>query len=192
MEWLIADTHFGHKNILDFEGRPFETIEEMNQGLIQAWNQSVSNTDTVYMLGDLSLSGPKLLEEILVQLNGNIILIKGNHDKDKIMKKLLAKGLIYEYHPVGLLMKRDKVSYYLTHYPFSIGERPNLANISGHIHSNENDYINQFNVGVDSHLSKIYCEANDLPFGSPLPFKYVEQNAQTVSNQIALRYLKEE
>ncbi|MBP5230316.1 MAG: hydrolase, partial [Clostridia bacterium] len=53
MVYFIADTHFGHKNILRICGRPFETIEEMNETLIRNWNERVRGSDTVYIVGDM-------------------------------------------------------------------------------------------------------------------------------------------
>ena len=53
MFYYIADPHFGHENILKMCGRPFDTIEEMNEAMIAAWNERVTGNDTVFILGDL-------------------------------------------------------------------------------------------------------------------------------------------
>lgn len=52
MNYYIADTHFGHKNILTLCNRPFESIEQMNLTLIENWNSKVKNNDHIYILGD--------------------------------------------------------------------------------------------------------------------------------------------
>jgi calcineurin-like phosphoesterase family protein len=85
--FFTADHHFGHVNILKYEdalrrngfGRRFQTVEEMDEFLIDQWNATVSPGDTVYHLGDLAFK-LRAIEEILPYLNGSIILIVGNHD----------------------------------------------------------------------------------------------------------------
>ena len=78
--FYISDTHFGHKNILKYDARPYFTVEEMDADLIKRWNSVVKKDDTVYHLGDFSWLKPDGEHEILRQLNGNKILIRGNHD----------------------------------------------------------------------------------------------------------------
>ena len=53
MVFFTADTHFGHRNVIRFCDRPFETIEEMDETLIRNWNARVTGRDSVYILGDL-------------------------------------------------------------------------------------------------------------------------------------------
>lgn len=78
--FYISDTHFGHKNILKYDNRPYFTVAEMDADLIKRWNNAVKPTDTVYHLGDFSWLKPVEESEILQQLNGTKILIRGNHD----------------------------------------------------------------------------------------------------------------
>lgn len=78
--FYISDTHFGHKNILKYDNRPYFTVAEMDADLIKRWNNAVKSTDTVYHLGDFSWLKPAEESEILQRLNGTKILIRGNHD----------------------------------------------------------------------------------------------------------------
>ena len=79
--WVIADTHFGHFNVIEYSQRPFKTVEEMDKILIQNWNNRVSKEDIVYMLGDFTLSrNLDYIKSIVEQLNGKIVLVMGNHD----------------------------------------------------------------------------------------------------------------
>lgn len=78
--FYISDTHFGHKNILKYDNRPYFTVAEMDADLIKRWNGAVKPTDTVYHLGDFSWLKPAEESAILQQLNGTKILIRGNHD----------------------------------------------------------------------------------------------------------------
>ncbi len=77
----IADWHYGHKNVLALDNRPFKTVKEMNEALVNNWNVEVKPEDTVYALGDMFLCKPKEAAEVLKQLNGRKVLVKGNHDR---------------------------------------------------------------------------------------------------------------
>jgi calcineurin-like phosphoesterase family protein len=89
--FVIADTHWGHKNILSFlrddgtPGRPgFSSVEEMDEIMIQNWNSVVKNdNDRVYHLGDVTFDYSKFCNEIAPRLKGQKRLIIGNHDKLK-------------------------------------------------------------------------------------------------------------
>ena len=78
--FYISDLHFGHKNIIAFDNRPFKTVEEMDEVLISNWNQTVSSGDHVYILGDLCWGKAKDWPAVLERLSGNKHLIRGNHD----------------------------------------------------------------------------------------------------------------
>ena len=80
--FFTGDLHFGHKNVLTFDNRPFATVDEMDAELIRRWNNKVGKGDLVYVLGDLIWKSrindaPALIKS----LNGQNILIKGNHDR---------------------------------------------------------------------------------------------------------------
>lgn len=86
--YITSDQHFNHKNILRYQAktRPFDSIEEMNEGLIERHNELVKPTDHVYYLGDFAFAGKQKTEETLQRLNGRKFYIFGNHDK--VMKKM--------------------------------------------------------------------------------------------------------
>lgn len=65
MIYFTSDLHFGHRNVIRFDNRPFSSVEEMDAALIERWNQKVSNEDAVYVLGDLSWHGDQKTCEIL-------------------------------------------------------------------------------------------------------------------------------
>lgn len=159
--YFTSDQHFRHNNILKFENRPYSSIEEMEEELINSWNSTVSKNDIVYHLGDFVFGGITKWREVLPKLNGRIILIKGNHDNDKVVRKALSEGLIDELHMVGHYFKHEKNEFWLTHYPMEIGLRPNKWSIHGHIHSTPSRHVNQINVGVDSGVV-------NRAFGSPI------------------------
>ena len=82
--WFSSDTHFDHKNIIKYCGRPFKTVEEMNEKIIENWNKTVKEDDIVFFLGDLAFRGK--IKDFKKRLNGQIIHIKGNHDSSKDVK----------------------------------------------------------------------------------------------------------
>lgn len=136
MIYLISDTHFNHKNILRYCNRPFKSIEDMNSVLIENWNNVVSKKDTIYHLGDFAWGNKETVSKLLSKLNGNKILIKGNHDR-KSCKWYLECGI--EVCLDGGILLNDK--YLLTHKP--IGS--SFVNIHGHIHNDiigDNKHIN--------------------------------------------------
>lgn len=95
--WFTSDLHFWHKNICKYCNRPYETIEEMNQGIIDNWNSVVKEDDTVFVLGDLGFCGIEKLRPLMSQLKGKIILIQGNHDSDYVMSTLYHEKIINNF-----------------------------------------------------------------------------------------------
>lgn len=80
MNFYIADMHFGHKNVIRYDNRPFDSIEEMDKAMITLWNETVGDNDVVYILGDFSWYKEEKTAFILGCLKGHKVLIKGNHD----------------------------------------------------------------------------------------------------------------
>ena len=93
--FFTSDLHFNHKNLLHLgQGRPFKTIEEHDEAIIQNWNSVVTKSDLVYILGDVSLGCPQeKLIDYFKRLNGAKHLIIGNHDRKKEMAALLNNNL---------------------------------------------------------------------------------------------------
>ena len=134
MFYFIADPHFGHRNVLKLCDRPFATIEEMNETIIQNWNSRVKGSDTVCILGDLFFVC-KEPEPILKRLLGKKRLIVGNHDSSWMSK------CDYEKYFVSiddfLQISDGKHSLTLCHYPMlSWKHQSRSFMIHGHIHAN--------------------------------------------------------
>lgn len=126
--FVTADTHFGHKKILEFESvhRPFKTIEEHDEELIRRWNEVVGPKDTVWHLGDV-LFGQEAFKT-LGRLNGNKKLIMGNHDGYSTCQYLKY------FIKVLAAVRYDKCL--LTHIPIHPDQFHRfLGNIHGHLHS---------------------------------------------------------
>ena len=142
MTWFISDTHFNHENIIEYCNRPFANAEEMNRYIINQWNNIVDKNDLVYHLGDFALQSDKeAVINLVNQLNGNIILILGNHDRHG-KQWFLDCGFV-EVHKSLIIS-----NYLLSHRPQTVDKlAENMVNIHGHIHNydkglDKNKYIN--------------------------------------------------
>jgi calcineurin-like phosphoesterase family protein len=153
--WLTSDTHFGHTGVCRYvkpDGaklRPWTDPEEMDEAMVKLWNDRVKPNDRVYHLGDVVINKQHL--SILDRLNGEKILIRGNHD---IFPD-------HEYHEYF----RDLKAYHVmpgiifSHIPiYSEGMDRFTINIHGHLHSNRVHKIK----GVDTKTDKlIYSDEID-------------------------------
>lgn len=135
--YYISDLHFHHPKAIDMDERPFTDLEDMHQQLISKWNKKVSETDTVYILGDFSFcKQAEIVNELLKMLKGKKILIRGNHDYflDKEgFDKDLFEG-IYDYLRIVDLKQR----VILCHYPIAVWDCSHWGSIHlyGHVHGN--------------------------------------------------------
>lgn len=86
MNYYIGDLHFGHKNILKYDGSPFGTIEERDKYIIEKWKNKIKENDHVYILGDVGCKNIEYTIECAEQLTGHLHLLVGNHDK-KLLKQ---------------------------------------------------------------------------------------------------------
>ena len=136
MIYFISDLHFGHKNIINFSGESFSSIEERDETIIKNWNETVTNKDTVYVLGDISWRSQEETEAIFERLKGTIYIIQGNHDSPKMLSELKDKKLIKDFMSYYEI-NEDKKKYVLFHYPIEEWNKifNNSALIHGHIHS---------------------------------------------------------
>lgn len=88
--WFISDTHFNHANFLNFlnehgeQIRKFSSVEEMNEVMIENWNEVVKDDDKIYHLGDVSMANVTAFHNVMRRLKGKKTLIMGNHDDYKM------------------------------------------------------------------------------------------------------------
>ena len=147
--WLISDTHFGHEKTCTVfkraDGsplRPFSCAEEMDEFMIKAWNERVRPNDKVYHLGDVVINRKFL--HILGRLNGDKVLIRGNHDIFKLE----------DYTPYfrdirGYDVKNGMI---LSHVPIHLESISRFGcNIHGHLHANRVMKVN----GIDKKTGEL-------------------------------------
>jgi calcineurin-like phosphoesterase family protein len=135
--FITSDTHFGHANIIKYANRPFDSVEEMNEALVENWNSVVKQGDKVYHLGDVTMNSKAL--DIMTRLNGRKCLIKGNHDTQRLK--------FYTPHFYDIRGSHELGNFILTHIPVAIEQKLRYpsGNIHGHLHEqNMNDpwYLN--------------------------------------------------
>jgi len=143
-DFFTSDHHFGHKNIIKYCNRPFDSVEDMNHGLMSLWNETVTPEDNVYVIGDVFLCKTKLIRETINKLNGKKILIMGNHDKSPNVMKTLFDEVYYKYN----YNLPDGTPVVLQHHP---NEERDYLQIHGHVHAGEPMQRNRINVCVDLH-----------------------------------------
>lgn len=158
--YLISDCHFNHSNIIKY-GRPFSSIEEMNETIVSNWNDTVGEEDIVYVLGDFFMGKSDGIEPILSRLRGHIKLIRGNHDTDARLKKYQELGV--EYLGTNSFITYKGKIFILNHFPLVDKafydaiinrDRTDIVFCYGHVHEKpihweENPYA-LFHVGVDT------------------------------------------
>lgn len=169
MLYITSDNHFNHRNIVEFCNRPFRTLDghpdlpAMNQHMIRSWNSRVTNSDTVIHGGDFGMGSWKEWAGIRAQLNGQIVLVRGNHDRK--LESWLRPGDV----AVDYFYTRD--GYFITHVPPHYGDHagrygelavhpvPLEAHtiLCGHVHNSwaetevvlDGRKIKCYNIGVD-------------------------------------------
>lgn len=161
-KFVTADTHFGHANILKFSAatRPWNSADEMDEALINAWNNKVSPDDIVYHLGDFAMCGFQKAMSIAEQLNGEIVLIRGNHDqifrKDQNIQKALSSGKfssIVDYHEIRLPDEANRPqTIVMSHYAMRVWNKSHYGSymLFGHSHGSLKGEGRSVDVGIDS------------------------------------------
>lgn len=104
MQFVTADFHFDHENIIKYTGRPFPNKQEMNEALIKNFNAQVESKDTVFIVGDVSLGSQNIARGHLSRLNGHHVLIRGNHDSRSLT---IIRSLIISYSSLRMLLMHD-------------------------------------------------------------------------------------
>lgn len=160
MDYFISDTHFGHKKVIGYCNRPFKTVQEMNDGMVEIWNNRITDADRVFVVGDVFLMDPKDATPIIKSLNGYKILVAGNHDRSE--KTMLACGFD-EYHKEYNYELDGFGPGLIKHYPLPdtvIADRGYNFMVHGHIHNPPMIRGLKINVAVDVNNFKPVSKLN--------------------------------
>jgi calcineurin-like phosphoesterase family protein len=163
--FVTADLHLNHTNIIKYCGRPFSSVEDMNRTILDNWYSTISEEDTVYILGDFWWNPRKeypLYQEFFTDMGypgsppGKKILIRGNHDKaidewlfDMVYDLYTISIDIGEGYPVPLVM---------SHYAMRVWDCSHYGSfhLFGHSHGTLDGYGRSIDVGVDTNEFKPY------------------------------------
>jgi len=171
--FFTSDTHFGHRNIIRYCNRPFESVSEMGRELIRRWNAVVREEDEVWHLGDFSLSADvERVRSWFGQLNGayiNLLALYDHHDGYWLRE--LHKGAMYQFGPVFPWYTRsggvvvlyppivtgvyEEVTLALSHFPMRDWDRKRhgALHLHGHSHGRVRSLKHALDVGVDTPLA---------------------------------------
>lgn len=146
--FVCSDMHFGHANIIKYCNRPFRDVDHMDEALIENWNEVVRPGDLVYHLGDFCWGADAT--KYTSRLNGDIVNIRGNHDRGAIYAKAFYRqideaivpwmdGLVYMNHYPVWMYQYDAAGGELwrSHQDRSPGVKHVL--LYGHVHNGEED-----------------------------------------------------
>jgi calcineurin-like phosphoesterase family protein len=180
--FLVSDTHFGHKGVCHFtrnDGvtklRPFDTPEEMDEFMVEAWNAKVRPNDKVYHLGDVVINRKAL--GIMRRLNGDKVLIRGNHDifRDDEYREHFRE--LRAYHVMnGMILSHIPI------HPESLGRFG--VNIHGHTHANRvmlPGFNGKITDIVDTRYHCVCVEQTDF---APILFEDVVKRIEAEGGQI--------
>lgn len=132
--FYTSDLHFGHGNIIAFDGRPFKSLKEMEDTIISRWNERVQPGDRVYILGDFCWNTGDEWKRLLNLLNGEKHLILGNHDGRRMpsdVRKFFAS--ISDYKEIN----DDGRTVIMSHYPmpfYRADYGDDVYHLYGHVH----------------------------------------------------------
>lgn len=145
--FVTSDAHFGHVNIIRYCNRPFASVTQMNDAMIERWNKRVGLDDRIYFLGDFAM-GPKVdpvfIASVLLQLNGQKIIILGNHDQpSKYGPGLRAVVADYRIEDTEIMdaqihvARIDGKNFVMCHFPIAEweGRHHGSIHLHGHVHT---------------------------------------------------------
>lgn len=154
MIFFTSDLHLGHANIIKYCDRPFSSVEEMDEALIRNWNDKITDSDDVYILGDFAFHGGVAKAG---RLKGRKHLVIGNHDL-RWLKAYREAGVfewMKDYHELKLKppVVQERQMIVMFHYSMRVWNKSHHGSwhLFGHSHGNLAGLGKSFDIGVDSH-----------------------------------------
>lgn len=156
MDKFIADVHFGHFGVIEFDDRPFSSVEEMDDAMIKLWNENVYYDDNVWIVGDFCYHSAEPPEWYLSKLRGVKHLIVGNHDIS-LLKNKKALGY-FEDVKQSIVLNLNGQMVYICHFPMAEwnGMYHGWWHMYGHLH-NSNNEAQQFMLRKERALNISAC-----------------------------------
>ena len=150
--YFTSDIHFGDERIMKLCDRPFSTTQEMDEYIVSKWNDKVSPSDIVWILGD-SVSLEHFNKDILNRLNGKINLLVGNHDisahgqiMDNTKVNVFVESFLYFDNTIFPHMKISGHNVVMCHYPIMEwnGIEQGWIHLYGHIHNKNLPLVKEY------------------------------------------------
>ena len=157
--YFTSDLHLGHKNIIEYTGRPYKNIDEMDEVLISNWNARVTAYDEVYILGDVALCPVDRAIQCLRRMNGIKYLVEGNHDYRNLKNPEFKSQFVWVKPIFELELADDEVRkgrrrIVMCHYAMRVWNKSHHGSyhLYGHSHGSLPDDPNalSMDVGVDA------------------------------------------
>ena len=161
--FFTSDLHFRHGNIIKYCKRPFETVQEQTEKLIENWNKTVPDTATVFILGDFAFATKNQWRGFLNRMTGKKYLILGNHDRHEDIPVEMFEDIV-DLAKVSIKIKdHEWKTFILSHRPILCWEGRNDGSIMlyGHVHTCSNPEVEET---IDSELVK-FMPKNSLDVG---------------------------
>lgn len=182
MIYVTSDFHLGHNQLFIYEPRGYKSIEEHDNKIIENWNNTINEDDTVYILGDLMLGDNELGMKRLQSMPGRKLIILGNHDTDR-RKELYSSLDNITVLGYAWMIKEFGLTFYLSHYPTITSpcdiDKPlktRVINLCGHTHTQ--DRWNDWDKGLIYH-----CEL-DAHNCFPIPLEQIVQEIKNKRSEI--------
>jgi calcineurin-like phosphoesterase family protein len=182
--FLVSDTHFGHAGVCRFteaDGvtkiRPWDNPEDMDEAMVKMWNETVKPTDKVYHLGDVVINRKAL--KIMNRLNGDKVLIKGNHDIFRPEDYAPHFRDVRAYHVMNGMI--------LSHIPLHPEALYRFGtNIHGHTHTNNVMMTDQY--GVTKKDPRYHCVCVEQTDFRPILFEDVIKRIQSEGGTVGFKH----
>ena len=147
--FFTSDTHFGHEKVIQYSSRSFDSVGQMNESLIDNWNSTVGVNDWVYHLGDVSFRRAPI--DYLRRLNGNIVVLLGNHDSERQLQRCVDEGVIHSWRDT-VYKRWGGHRFFLSHYAHRTWRNSHHGSyhLFGHSHGDLSMYGRSMDVGVDA------------------------------------------
>jgi len=181
--FLVSDTHFGHNGVCHFTNkdgskmRPWTDPDEMDEEMVKRWNETVRPNDKVYHLGDVVMNRKSL--SIMSRLNGDKVLIRGNHDIFRDDEYRLYFRELRAYHVMNGMI--------LSHIPIHEASLGRFGvNIHGHLHANRVMYRDLFS---DEELldTRYHCVCVEHTDYRPILFEDVIKRIKDEGGEVGFR-----
>jgi calcineurin-like phosphoesterase family protein len=183
--FLVSDTHFGHTGVCRFmrnDGvtklRPWDNADEMDEEMVKRWNETVRPNDKVYHLGDVVINRKAL--KTLGRLNGDKVLIRGNHDifRDDEYRQYFRE--LRAYHVMNGMI--------LSHIPIHTESLGRFGtNIHGHLHANRVMYQPTWRIDDTRIDPRYHCVCVEQTDFRPILFEDVIKRIKEEGGEVGFR-----